>query len=100
MEIALVVVGGLAAVWGYFKLKSRAKRRAAALNLVLAKATYMALSGEERQRVHDKAVADLNSMMGGRFSGFNGEYDQYGCYAHAMAHMGIAPVFKDHPRWY
>jgi len=41
-------------------------------------------------------------MMSGRFKGFNGEYDQFGSYAHAMAHLGISPVIKDYcyPRWY
>ena len=84
------------------KLRSLLKRRAAAINLVLAKATFMALSSDEQNRVHDTAIQQLNGMMGGRFKGFNGDYDRFGCYAHAMARLGIPPTIKDYcyPRWY
>jgi hypothetical protein len=100
MEIAVLVIGAILVLFGYFKLKAKAKRRAAALNLVLAKATFLSLPHDDQVRVHDQAVNDLNQMMGGRFRGFNGEYDQFGCYAHAMAHLGIPPIVKDYPRWF
>jgi len=102
VEIAALIVLAIAIAVAYFKLRSRVRRREAAVNIVLAKATFLSLPHDDRVKVHDKAVSDLNSMMGGRFKGFNGEYDQFGAYAHAMANLGISPVIKDYsyPRWY
>ncbi len=104
MEIAalIVIVIGIGVV--YLKFRARAKRREAAVNIVLGKATFLSLSHDDQVKVDDRAVTDLNNMMGGRFSGygFNGEYDRFGCYANAMANLGISPVIRDYcyPRWY
>src|SRR6266496_6497216 len=102
MEIAVLIVFAIGICVVYLKFRSRVKRREAAINIVLGKATFLSLHHEDQIKVHDKAVADLNDMMGGRFKGFNGEYDQFGCYAHAMANLGISPVVRDYcyPRWY
>src|SRR5438445_11677107 len=102
MEIAALVVIAIGIGVVYLKLRSKLKRREAAINIVLGKATFLSLPHDAQVKVHDRAVADLNKMMGGRFKGFNGEYDQFGCYAHAMANLGISPAVKDYcyPRWY
>lgn len=102
MTTILVVLALAAAAIGLVRVLSFLKRRAAAVNLVLAKATFLALSPDKQAAVHDTAVNQLNELMGGRFTGFNGEYDRFGCYAHAMARLDISPIIKGYcyPLWY
>src|SRR5467141_3198160 len=100
MTTVFIVVGGILLLFGYLKLKFRARRHSAALNIVLAKATFDSLPPDQQIKVHERAMADLHEKLRGRFNDFDGEYDKFGCYAHAMAALGIPPVVKQYPRWF
>src|SRR5712664_1505344 len=57
MTTVFIVVGGILLFFGYLKLKARARRHSAALNIVLAKATFDSLPPDQQIKVHERAIA-------------------------------------------
>jgi hypothetical protein len=102
MEIALIIAGLIAATILFLWMRAFSRRREAAINVVLGKATYLALAPDDQSKVSRKAEEILRELMAGRFNGFNSEVDRFGWYAIAMAHLAIPPVVNDYcyPKWY
>ena len=102
MNILIAILTLVALVIAIGQWNKYRRRRAAAINILLAKATFQALPSDKQELVKETAVRQVSRLSGGRFGGFGGEYAQFGCYAHALAHLEIPPAIEDYcyPRWY